>query len=377
MTCLIIGNHTQGLGIVRSLSDCSCERHLINDKIISISRYSRYLTMYHFIKRDILTHLYKKNNSEYLLQYISDLVPEGQKWVVFGINEDITHFLYENKQHLRTKLSIPENDVTPICDKYRFAAEIEKIGLLSPKTYLLNRFDENFLNHGSYVSKGRIGNKFRNISNTKGMEIKSKDDLIKLKRYTADYLDADEVLLQKKISRNDEVLSFCGFAINGDLYNEFQYVKIRQHPNEFGTGTFLKSIKDYTIYKQSVSIIKHFAYTGIFEIEFVKDFNGNYYIIEMNPRTWKSIHFATLCGQNLCTAYLNYMDKGIIPEKNYNYFTDKTWVDLGTDIPMLIKNRQWAHPGYDKNTFFCVLNQKDPLPFLMEILMTPFISLGI
>jgi len=376
MTCLIIGNHTQGLGILRSLSTLGIETHVVNETHISLSRFSKYITKYHFIKGKSLKYLYHLENSEYLLRNILRIVPEGQRWVIFGMNEDTINFVYQNRDVLNERFLIPDNNIKLIIDKFYFAKEIEKIGLASPKTFLLDNFNEDLLNNNFYVCKGRIGNKFRNLSNRKGMEIKTKADLSRLKKGIKDFLNEDEVLLQQKIRKNKEVLSCCGFAIDGEILLSFQYVKLRQHPDEFGTGTFLKSIKNKEIFNQSVSIIAHFAYTGIYEIEYVKDFDEQYYVIEVNPRTWKSINFASNCGQNICKAYYDYMKKNIIPAPNYDYVIDKTWVDLGTDVPVLIKNGQFKNIGYNRNTCFCVLHTKDPLPFFTEMILFPLIMLN-
>ncbi|MCK5229812.1 MAG: hypothetical protein KAR13_06085, partial [Desulfobulbaceae bacterium] len=90
---------------------------------------------------------------------------------------------------------------------------------------------------------------------------------------------------------------------------------------------------------------------------------------------WKSINFASDCRQNMCLAYCDYACKGITPTKEFSYDVGKYWVDIGTDLPMLIKQRKL--PDYSKCSSFCVLSAKDPLPFLMEIILAPLIKLGL
>jgi predicted ATP-grasp superfamily ATP-dependent carboligase len=160
------------------------------------------------------------------------------------------------------------------------------------------------------------------------------------------------------------------------LVRHFQYVKLRQHPDEFGTGTFLKSIHNDRLLDISRKIIRHFTYNGIFEIEFLRD-EDRWLVLEMNPRTWKSIHFATLCGQNICLAYADYCRTGRVPEPEMSFKVGKTWVDLGKDIPMLLKKGAWSKAGYNRDTYCCVLSSSDPLPFIMEIILSPLIALGI
>jgi len=134
-----------------------------------------------------------------------------------------------------------------------------------------------------------------------------------------DFRTKKKFCFSRKLKKTKKFFSYCGFAINGEVINSFQYVKIRQHPYEYGTGTLLKSINNQEIFDQSVAIIKHFNYTGIFELEYILNGNSRYHVIEMNPRTWKSIDFATSCVQNLCLAYYNYMQSGIIPVPNHNF----------------------------------------------------------
>lgn len=362
---------------MRSLAEKHVKTYLINDKVLSLSRFSRYLTRYYFVRRHSLKHLYTPESDQYLADFIMDVIPEGHRWAVFGVNEDITEFLFKNRATLDKKLLIPENNISPIIDKFLFAKVIEEMGLYSPKTFLLKGFVESLLNGTEYICKGRTGNKFRNISNSKGFHVSGSDDILKLRNYVKGSLDENEVILQEKVKNNKDVLSCCGFSVEGDILRSFQYVKIRQHPDEFGTGTFLKSIKNQELFDQSILIINHLRYTGIYEIEYIKNPAGHYYVIEMNPRTWKSINFASNCGQNICAAYYDYIVSGITPNRCVEYDVGKTWVDLGTDIPVLFKNRLAKNAGYDKNTFFCVLDRKDPLPFIMEILLAPFLALSI
>ena len=377
MSCLILGNHTQGLGIIRSLFEDSKDINLLNDKIVSISRFSKYLNRYFFIKRNTLSQLYKKENTNLLLQHINKTKLEN-KTVLYWTNEDTAHFLYSNKAQLTQKILFPDNDIDPIIDKFRFAIEVKKQGFLTPDTHLLADVKDIKPRQNTYVCKGRTGNKFKNVLRNKGLEIKTWEDISRIKKKLKGKINENEVILQQKIKKNETILSCCGFSLKGEVLRCFQYVKLRQHPNEFGTGTFLQSIKNEDIFAQTVSLIKHFSYTGIYEIEYIKDNDACYYIIEMNPRTWKSIHFATDCGQNICRAYFNYMKNGVIPKKRLSYTTGRYWVDLGTDIPMLIKNWKSINiDDYGKKTFYCVLNRKDPLPFIAEIFFSPLIALEI
>ena len=378
MYVLIFGNHTQGLGIIRSLQETQVRKLLVNDKLISLARFSKYLDRYCQINRGTLGHIYLPYNQQILIGFIEHFVAPRSQCVSFAVHDDLIYFLQQNRERLRSRILFPANEIGSIIDKYLFSKHVEQLGMPTPRTYLMNEFKENFLKEDrSFVAKGRLGNRFRNISNLKGKLIKSKKDFKNLQNYVCERIDQNKVIVQEIVQNNHKVYSCCGFAIKGEILRSFQYVKFRQHPDQFGTGTFLKSIRNEELFEQTVSIIGCFHYTGIFEVEFIQNDNRAFSVIEFNPRTWKSIHFATCCGQNLCQYYYDYMKFGKRPSTNHKYDVNRTWVDLATDIPVLLKSRSIRHAGSDRNTFFCVLNRKDPLPFIMEILLAPFLAMGI
>ena len=85
----------------------------------------------------------------------------------------------------------------------------------------------------------------------------------------------------------------------------------------------MRSISVNELMRVAEHILKTLDFTGISEIEFIHDpASDSYRVIEMNPRTWKSIHFATQCGQNLVARYLSSVANGRI-ESNNDYVKDR------------------------------------------------------
>ena len=377
MDVLILGNHTQGLGVIRSLRYSGYRVHMANDKHFCLSRFSRYLTRYHLLPRRTLSRVQQPSVGRFLVQKLLNIASDSHKVAIFCMDEDLIQFIYANRKALSNRFMIPENDIEGISDKYSFAKALDEIGLPGPKTMLLSKIREmqHVGDETAFLYKGRSGIRLKNLLKSKCAEIKSSEDLERLRTAIKGKIREDDVLIQAKLKNNKKVLSCCGLAIGGDLRRVFQYVKLRQHPDEFGTGTFLRSIRDDRLTEMSIKIVEHFSYTGIFEIEFIGNEDGPYNVLEMNPRTWKSINFATDCVQNLCRAYCDYVLKGRKPAKNFTYDVGKYWVDIGTDLPMLIKNKML--PDYWKCRSFCVLSAKDPFPFLMELLLAPLIKLGL
>ncbi len=114
-------------------------------------------------------------------------------------------------------------------------------------------------------------------------------------------------------------------------------------------------------------------YTGISEIEFIYDCREKMYkVIEMNPRTWKSVHFASQCGENLIAKYMEYVATGRVSAGSA-YARGRYWVDLATDIPQSIRTMHWE--GYHLGVFECTWDKNDPWPAVALWTLFPLIAL--
>ena len=139
MICLILGNHTQGLGIVRSLAPVDADTHLVNDHHVALARFSRHLNHYHRLPKGTLKNVYLSEYTKQLIAAIREIVPPGARWPVFCVHEDLVHFLHRNRPCLQDLLTIPENPILDIIDKYRFSQAMQQLGLRTPQDLLAKR----------------------------------------------------------------------------------------------------------------------------------------------------------------------------------------------------------------------------------------------
>ena len=376
MTFLVVGNHTQGLSVIRSLGVMGIHGHVLYDKKVCLSRFSKYTTSFTCTKKHAISRAFLQENHQPILSSMLSLVPDGEKWVLYGVNEDVIEMFYEHQDVLREKFLFPETSVENIVDKYRFAAMAERVGVCSPATFLLSEAAEKMQDGHYYVAKGRQGNKFRSLANLKGKIIDNLDDLQPIRDYVKGRLDESEVIIQEIIEPGDDarVRSFAGFAIEGEPYAEFQYEKVRQSPDQFGTGTYCKSIWDEELAVLGRRIIKELSYTGVYEIEFLRNTDGVNEVIEMNPRTWKSVGLAVASNRNLAYYYYQYLRNETMPSSDNlgEYLTDKLWAHVVTDFVFMLKNRRLDF-GY-KDMVFCDYDRNDLKPFLAEIFLAPLIA---
>jgi predicted ATP-grasp superfamily ATP-dependent carboligase len=367
---VIIGNHTQGLGIIRSAASDHIPVLVLNDKKVSLSRFSKYISAYITLPKGILSKLKDPLNQRYLLHELLK-IRSKYKALLLGVNEDITQFIFQYSEKLKDRFEINGRNLDCIFDKYRFTEFLchdQRIG-----TQLLSNCNIENLDAQKYLLKGRIGNEFRRFTGRKAIPLHE----LRAAEVTAigEELGNEGVLVQRFIKTDRPILSHCLFAVNGQIRTYFQYGKLRQHPDLFGTGTYLKSIREEALDKPAGDLVRALNYTGIAEIEFVFDITDRCYkIIEMNPRAWKSIHFATRCGVNLIRSYWNYIN-GCDYSTDNTYRLDKYWVDLFTDIPQMIKEGKFR--GYGGTFFECTWDINDPVPFFMLFFLAPLILLGI
>ena len=367
---VIIGNHTQGLGVVRSAADACDSVWVVNDSALALSRFSRHLTGYRRVPAGTLRRLDEPGPAGELMRVLLDL-PVERPSVLFGVDEDITAFIHRHREVLRHRYFVPDLPLEKIYDKYLFNLQLPPPARID--THLCSETDPAKLDDpGRFIVKGRQGSEFRRITGTKALQ---------LARLTAgdgrrlfERISSDQVIIQEVVDSERPVVSVCSLSVAGDVIGLFGYEKLRQHPSRFGTGTYLRSIDIRPLRTLTEQILGHLGFTGISEIEFIQDRRtGAHKVIEMNPRTWKSVHFATGCGQNLVARYLEFVATGEA-EKDFGYTCNRYWADLATDIPEMLRRRKlW---GYNRNFSECTWDKRDPGPALALWTLFPLMAAG-
>ena len=156
--------------------------------------------------------------------------------------------------------------------------------------------------------------------------------------------------------------------------------KIREHPMGLGTATFAESVYVPQIIELGSKFLSAMDYYGISEIEFKKDpRDGNFKLIEMNARTWLWISLAEMAGVNL--PYMLYDDmagRKVVPVRTFE--ENMKWIHLYTDAWTALKEmlrRRLRMKDYATSLkgkiVFAVFSIDDPVPFIAETLMLPYL----
>jgi D-aspartate ligase len=365
---VVIGNHTQGLGIVRSAAEACDAVWVVNDGAVALSRFSRYLSGYTRLPWGTLRRLDEPESAAILLRALLD-VPVGRRSVLFGVDEDITEFIHRHRDVLSDRYFIPDVPLERIYDKHAFNLLLPESARI--ETRLCSEVDLDALpDPARFIVKGRQGSAFRRLTGEKALYLAGLGADERACLFEA--ISPERVIVQEIVESDQPVVSVCSFSVDGRIVALFGYEKVRQHPNRFGTGTYLSSTDVGWLTPLVESIVERVGFTGISELEMLLDRRtGTPKVIEMNPRTWKSVHFATRCGQNLVSRYLEFASTGKVTE-DLGYCVGRHWADLATDIPEMVRQRRIR--GYERGFFECTWDRRDPAPAVALWTLFPLIA---
>jgi len=141
-----------------------------------------------------------------------------------------------------------------------------------------------------------------------------------------------EYFIQEVLPYDNKTVSVTVFAVNGALHAYWMGVKLREHPVTFGTATCCQSVFDQDMLDLSCKLIRELAYTGVCEIEWLRDSrDGQPKLIEINARTWLWVGLAAKCGVDYPNMIYEYLHRGTIPTV-INYELGAIWLNIYTDI---------------------------------------------
>jgi len=328
---IIIEGHVQGLSNTRSLGEAGIPVYVV-DKTNCIARYSRFCNKF-FKCPDFL-----EDSFAYFLIELAE--KEGLKdWVLIPSNDHAVFTIAKHKISLEKhfKVITPSLEIiSNIYDKSRLLKIAEENGIPVPLTYCIG-YNENInIPESDYpvLIKGRFGLSFFKTFKRKVFlahnekELRDKLRLIKAKKN-------DENILVQKLIRSDRLnrtISFAAFCENGIINAYWMGIKLREHPIEFGTATFARSIFVKECFEQSSLLLKAINYTGVCEIEYLFDYEDlKYKLIEINARTWLWVGLAKASGVDFAKMIYNYVNgsQNIYPPK---YNTELNWRNSFTDI---------------------------------------------
>jgi len=385
---VVIGGHVQGLGIVRMLGYKKIPVVLMDTTGYNVARFSKYCSRFIKMPADIF-------ESE---QKFCDFLEEKcrqynlQDWLLFPTDDQTVAYLSRYKEKLSDYYRIwtPAWDVVEQCyNKKLTYALAEKVGVPYPQTYSSVEGDLELSDIAADLSypiivKPAVRHKFTEVTRAQFYVANNPGELLDYYKLALEIIGSDEVLIQEMIPCRPEDNTEVGIFFNqGKIVKSVTIKKIRQIPMNGGTGTSYKIIPDDPVLLDYCNdLLAAINYYGICDLEFIWDQrDGQYKIIDINPRTFKWHYLSKFLGYSL--PYLLYCDTYCLNCEDCNrrlngedikYFDELP--DLGISWYEIVKGRLKVSDyirSIKGNRRYAVASWNDPLPFTIGTIIAPWI----
>lgn len=350
---LILDGFINGLGIVRSLKMAEnipvailCKKGAAlaqSNKIDFIFYYRDY--------KEFEQQLLKIN--EIFKSVIPYYCKDNHLKIVFDLKDVLTNFkIYDFDLTLLEK-----NAQIELCQKTK---------VLYPRSYFVSsmqEFDALQLKDKTYIIKP-VSSNSKNPFKTK-----ISSNIEELKKYAMQCIDLEiKAIISHYIPGDDKsLITLGGYSNNGKLQKYFCGRKIAQRPKNNGVASVAESITDSEIIEIGKKFLSGTTFTGIFQIEYKRSPDNQYYFIEFNPRNWSWGYVATISGKNL--AVEKYITETKIKTKVRELATPNFYLWTEGVFYNLIKDRWLGGISrglkllFTKRVTFAIFSWNDPKPF--------------
>ena len=382
---IIIGDHVQSLGIIRSLGRKKISVYLLNDKSLCIGRFSKFLEKFF--------HCPPFEETDNLVQYLRSLADQEtvKNWILWPTNDASVYAVSTHKKDLEKSYII----ATPAWDVIQFALNkkltysiAEKCNIPYPKTLNPDNLDtvialSESINY-PVILKPAVMHHYYKKAKKKAVIVKNSRELIINYQIMISIIDPSEIMIQEIIpGRPGHLYSFCSLFKAGNVQAQCIAQRHRQKPMDCGKGTtFAQSISISELENYGSRILKEIGYYGLSEVEFKKDpRDGKYKLLEINARTWLWHSLAIRCGVDFpFLQYTDIVDGHIEPVLTFR--ENVKWVHFYTDFAISLKEifhgkmtiqdylnsmKGEKEPG--------VFSKDDMMPFVMETILLPYLYL--
>ena len=183
-----------------------------------------------------------------------------------------------------------------------------------------------------------------------------------------------------------EAAGVCLLYDHGKCVASFteEYLRCKE-PGKFGTSTLRKTYKNEKLISRAISVMDKLNWHGVAHLDFVADSEGNFKLIEINPRLWGALLLSVFSGVDFPYLwYLTALGRKITDEYIAEVREIKCrWV-IGDCLAFfeLVRHGRFLEAvkifrPYSK-CYHDDFSIKDPLPFVFEILdyLAKFVKSG-
>jgi predicted ATP-grasp superfamily ATP-dependent carboligase len=373
------GSPANSLGVIRAFGRRNIPVVYLDSEQGSIARYSKYIS----------THLKCPNSKESETEYVNTLLDLGEetngKMMIIPTGDRDVLVLAEYKHELEQfySLPVPSLEMTQtLVNKKKFYKWLGYKKILHPETHFPENIDE-LQKIGksvpySYIIKPTYSHVFQEVFGRKCFVVNSARDLEhSIKRLRA--APGLEVMIQEIIPGNEIYAFYTYLDRNSKPLGVCGYDKIRHWPVDFGNGSLCISKWRPNLIKQCVELLQTTGYHGFAEPELKRDpRDGQYKLIEINPRTTLQNRLPASCGTDI--EYAAYLDCSCGRMASPVYCNEGVaWVDDFTDLLSVLTQARRKltrinalSSSLKPQTVHSIASLHDPIPFLIHSFRNAF-----
>jgi predicted ATP-grasp superfamily ATP-dependent carboligase len=278
------GGYTHTLGIIRTLAKAGHTVDCIGEQRC-LASFSRYTNRVSYLLRDF--------NESKIDRFIAFLSVEKYD-ILIPVGAVSVEFISKNIRTIQqmVKVALPERESVLLALSKRETAKLaERCQVPVPKIY---NFSPQKLAEPADFSRIRYP-----------VVVKASNEIGKSPpRYANNRCELDMALeafkhdpqpiVQQKIT--GEAYGFFALYKGGEIQSFFMHRRIRENPPTGGASVCAESVFEIRLYEYGKRLLDALNWNGVAMVEFKRSNNGEFYLIEINPKFWGSLDLAIAAG---------------------------------------------------------------------------------
>ena len=168
-------------------------------------------------------------------------------------------------------------------------------------------------------------------------------------------------------------MSIAGVSWEGRVVCALHQTAIRTWPAHCGGSAYAMTVRPNVQLERGVSrLLQAIGWSGIFQVQFIRDLSGDHYLIDLNPRVYGSLALAVAAGLNLPGIWAD----ALLSRRPHvgDYCAGTRYRHEEYDLRALVRmllDRKWRRFGRGcvprRGTAHAIFSPRDPMPVLTSV----------
>jgi D-aspartate ligase len=377
---VVLGGDYRGLGVVQSLGRRGIPAIVLHERRREIATFSRY------VSRAVR---WPEGDDDSRIEFLLDLALrlELHGSMLVPTRDDTAALCARNLLRLGSifRVSVPGWDVMRWAYDKRLTNQLAAdAGVPTPRTWDagFEDIDSSDIDYPVIV-KPAVKSSVNALTVAKAWRADEPESLARLLERASALMPASELLVQELIpSDGRNQFSFAALALEGRPITTLVARRTRQYPMDFGrASTFVETVEDATVADSASRILKAMKYTGLAELEFMRDpRTETLKLLDINARVWGWHSVGRRVGMDF-SLLLWRLVRGDAPAPR-TAPAGVRWMWPAADVPTAfgeicrgrLSFRDYAR-NFRRPMDYATLTVDDPIPGLIELPLQLLVTL--